>query len=116
MEPGPLQRISKFKEVHGETYVCDAYWFWCPGCDEAHQYRVGGGEGPRWTFNGNMEKPTFTPSLLHAGHRKEGSDKLLGQCHLFLTDGMLNFCGDCTHELKGQSVPLPELPDWLRRQ
>ena len=35
-------------------------------------------------------------------------------CHYILTDGVLNFCGDCTHALRGQSVPLPELPEWMR--
>ena len=34
------------------------YFFWCPGCKKIHPYQV-----PRWTFNGDMNKPTFTPSL-----------------------------------------------------
>jgi hypothetical protein len=33
-------------------------------------------------------------------------------CHLFLTDGRLQYLGDCTHALAGQTVPLPELPAW----
>jgi Family of unknown function (DUF6527) len=38
--------------------------FWCPGCDGAHGVTVGEGLGPRWGYNGNADKPTFTPSIL----------------------------------------------------
>ena len=73
--------------------------FFCPGCKELHHY------DPRWTFNGDMERPTFTPSLLHPRPNHK-------TCHLFLTDGVIQFLPDCEHELAGKSVPLPELPEW----
>lgn len=38
--------------------------FWCPGCKSVHGPVVGPGEGPRWTFNGDHDKPVFNPSLL----------------------------------------------------
>lgn len=38
--------------------------FWCPGCDGAHEVRVGDGPGPRWNWNGSADRPTFTPSIL----------------------------------------------------
>lgn len=75
-------------------------WFFCPGCDDAHAYRV-----PRWTFSGTVQKPTFRPSLLCRGMRR---------CHLFVTDGQIHYCGDCDHALAGKVVELPELPEWLR--
>jgi hypothetical protein len=36
-------------------------------------------------------------------------------CHTFIKAGMIEFLGDCTHKLKGQTVPLPPLPDWICR-
>lgn len=80
-----------------------AFWFFCPGCEGAHFYQV-----PQWSFNGDFAKPTFTPSLLLHAH--EGGQP---RCHLFLTDGRLQFLGDCTHKLAGQTVDLPEPPEWL---
>lgn len=81
-------------------------WIWCPGCDEAHALEV---EGTRaWKWNGSEEKPTFTPSLLVT---YGGSDAR--RCHSFITNGRIQFLGDCTHALKGQTVDLPPLPDWL---
>jgi hypothetical protein len=31
------------------------------------------------------------------------------RCHSFLVDGQIQFLGDCTHALAGQTVPLPEI-------
>jgi hypothetical protein len=32
-------------------------------------------------------------------------------CHSFVTDGKIQFLGDCTHALAGQTVELPEQED-----
>lgn len=83
--------------------------FWCPGCDGAHAVNVGSGPGPRWGFNGDHERPTFIPSVLvryngdDAG--KDGAPPAV--CHSFVTGGQIQFLGDCTHALAGQTVPLP---------
>lgn len=77
------------------------FWFQCPGCDEPHAYYV-----PRWSFNGDFVRPTFTPSLL----LRWGDER---RCHLFVTDGMIRYCPDSTHKLAGATVPLPEPPEWL---
>lgn len=99
--------------------------FWCPGCNEAHQIATGTGPRPRWGWNGNAEAPTFTPSvLIRTGHYvsgHEGSDcwctwedrdefpnMRCRICHSFVTDGRIQFLGDCTHALAGQTVDLPE--------
>jgi hypothetical protein len=88
----------------------DRLLFWCPGCDGAHQIAYGTGPGPRWTYNGNPEAPTFTPSVLvtynGADASKDGAPPAV--CHSFVTDGQIQFLGDCTHALAGQTVPLPE--------
>ena len=38
--------------------------WWCPGCNHAHMIQTGDGPSPRWGWNGNAERPTFTPSVL----------------------------------------------------
>lgn len=92
--------------------------FWCPGCDGAHQVQVGAGPGPRWGFDGNYERPTFTPSVLVRGSRPITDDErrriMDGEtiepeptvCHSFVRDGQVQFLGDCTHALAGRTVPL----------
>ncbi len=103
--------------------------FWCPGCKGYHAITVGDGPRPRWGYNGNPHAPTFEPSILvRSGHfadgHKEGDTCLctFNQthtddpefrcviCHSFVRDGQIQFLGDCTHALAGQTVPLPELP------
>jgi hypothetical protein len=54
--------------------------------------------GAVWSFNGDMVSPTFAPSLL--------LDQSYPRCHLFITGGMIQFLGDCTHELAGKTVPM----------
>lgn len=92
--------------------------FWCPGCDGAHQVQVGDGPGPRWGFNGDHNRPTFTPSVLVRGTQPITDDEhariMSGEritprpmvCHSFVMDGQIQFLGDCTHALAGQTVPL----------
>lgn len=82
-------------------------WFECPGCEMVHRIMHGFGLGPRWDWNGNLETPTFTPSVLVRYQWSEGERV----CHSFVTDGRIQFLGDCTHALAGQTVDLPEWED-----
>lgn len=94
---------------HGDCHDHEGYLFFCPACKHGHVYTIKCSyPGPRWTFNGNMEKPSFQASLLHTTPFKteDGGPEI---CHLFVTDGMIQFCGDCTHDLAGKTVPLPDL-------
>ncbi len=91
-----------------------AVWFWCPGCDEAHAVNVGGDHpGPKWGWNESLEKPTFTPSILVRS--EHGEARMPRVCHSFVTDGRIQFLGDCTHALANQTVELQEPPEWLRK-
>jgi|HubBroStandDraft_2_1064218.scaffolds.fasta_scaffold387948_1 hypothetical protein len=110
------QVTSKLRRAEG------VYHHWCPGCNEMHSLP------DSWTFNGNLESPSFSPSFKHDFLRREFKDgKWTGQwlrdgngntipycCHYVLTDGRLNFCDDCTHPLSGQTVDLPLLPEGLQ--
>ncbi len=78
--------------------------FWCPGCQAYHRYvtePLEGYTGPVWEWNGDMETPTLSPSLLVNYH--DGR-----QCHLFVRAGMIEFLGDCYHDLRGQTVSMEE--------
>lgn len=96
-------------------------WFDCPGCGLGHCLPVGNGPGVRWGWNGSMDKPTFTPSIL-----AQGTDRITDEecailmaggkieprpivCHSFVTDGRIQFLNDCTHHLAGKTVDLPEM-------
>lgn len=88
--------------------------FRCPGCDRWHGINVGEGTGPRWTWNGSVEKPTFTPSILVTYPAKPDANEDFKEwrtarvCHSFVTDGRIQFLGDCTHALAGQTVDVPD--------
>jgi len=102
-----MSRISrKLRSVEGGGLM-----FWCPGCDCGHMVRHGDGAGPRWGWNGDAERPTFTPSVLVS---YDGADAGMdgappAVCHWFVTDGRIQFLADCTHALAGQTV---DLGDW----
>lgn len=95
------------------------YAHWCPGCEEAHGIHVEKprSNGAKWTFDGNVNAPTFSPSIhiTSPEHTFEDGVKIEATCcHYFLKAGVLDFLGDCTHALKGTKVPLPELPVHMR--
>lgn len=118
---GKLSRILRSTE--------GGVMFWCPGCREMHGISVNSGvPGRDWGYNGNPDAPTFTPSVLvRSGHHVPGHegpecwcnwpdkaelpDLQCRICHSFVTDGQIQFLTDSTHELAGQTVPLPPLPD-----
>lgn len=103
--------------------------FFCPGCQCGHGVWVSreAGNGAKWSFNGNMEKPTFQPSLKIEASRFTAKGKADYEawaaagypsrngkpfesapviCHTFVTDGVIHFLPDCTHELAGKKVPM----------
>lgn len=78
---------------------------WCPGCEQRHVIPTGALD---WTFNGDTERPTFSPSVKHTWTHGEQREPRC--CHYFIKDGAIEFCSDSTHSLAGQTVPLSELP------
>lgn len=61
----------------------------------------------RWKFNGDFEKPTFSPSMLiqypeenpETGHVRE---------HFFVRDGTIRYLSDCHHDMAGKTVDMIE--------
>ncbi len=108
------------------------YSFICPGCGDTHTIKVKVPEDQNgWTFNGDVNNPTFQPSLLvRSGHyaydhkpescwctyneaqKEKGepeSSFTCYRCHSYITNGQIQFLAACTHALAGQTVPLPEM-------
>lgn len=95
-------------------------------CPAGHTHYINTKEknssGAIWTFNGNYEKPTFTPSINEktgkyaSGCELSGTEEWLEElekssyiCHFIVTDGKITFCGDCTHSFKGQTLDLLDI-------
>lgn len=117
------QLSSKLRSVVGGGLT-----YWCQGCEEAHSVNSG------WAYNGNPEAPTFSPSVLvTSGHYtsswtaekpcwctynrdnpKRPAPFKCHRCHTFINDGMVQFLGDCSHALAGQTLPLPDLPESMQ--
>lgn len=86
--------------------------FDCPGCGFGHHVAIAPhtfGNGASWTFNGDMERPTFNPSVLSTIEYVGGKPSKI--CHLFVRDGMLQFLSDCHHSLAGQTVEMVDMED-----
>jgi hypothetical protein len=82
------------------------FGFYCPGCEFTHSVNVGGPEGPVWTWNGSMDSPTFSPSLL-IWQKRRGQRETL--CHLFVEQGKIRFLSDSRHRLAGQTVEMEDV-------
>ncbi len=94
--------MAKFYEIEPGFF-----WFDCPGCGYGHhvttkEYR---GNTPEWDFNGGLDCPTVSPSLLVLASFPDT------RCHSFIKNGKIQFLSDCFHELAGKTVDLPEI-DW----
>lgn len=89
--------------------------FWCPGCATVHGITFGSPQG--WTWNGSLELPTFSPSVLvqgTMGNNLFANDpeykEVSTVCHSFVVEGVIQFLSDCTHSLANEHVELPLWP------
>jgi len=83
-------------EQDPDNAIKESYWLWCPACMD--HVRI----TSDWEFNGNVDQPTFTPSIHTVIHSKV--------CHAFLTDGLWHYLDDCTHEYAGQTLSAVDVP------
>lgn len=111
--------VGKLRLVAGGGYV----QFFCPGCSDFHTIGVGNEVGPTWSYNQDPHFPTFSPSILYRSKQlvmkdgvwtgeflRDGNGNPLSHiCHSYVREGKIQFLMDCTHDLKGQTVELPEI-------
>jgi hypothetical protein len=120
-----VAKLKSFSNPNGEKGVI----FKCPGCGDYHSMPTENSPHYQWGFNGDLNKPTLTPSILiRTGHHNplhKGPDCWCNfderfperapvefhcyVCHSFVTDGKIQFLSDCTHALAGQTIELPEI-------
>ena len=104
-------KAHAFQDTQGKRL---GYLIQCPACGNCHAFHteVANSVGAKWSFNGNVDRPTFSPSMLcrqPKGCIKDG--KVLEAdyvCHSFVRDGKIQFLSDCTHAMAGQTVELEE--------
>lgn len=107
-----MKKLIHVTEPDGTHY---GWAFECPGCGENHCVTSG------WTFNGDEERPTFSPSLLVRGVERITDDEhariMRGEqvtqreyvCHSFIVEGRIQFLADCTHHLAGKTVEMADV-------
>jgi len=126
--------MSKAKIVRDSEGLFYGIKWYCPGCDantrgtglhvlpvhwlppgENRESPLVAGK-PHWSFNGSMEAPVFGPSVLSSWDEWQGDGVPPKKhvCHSFVgcngaAPGQIVFLGDCTHDLAGKTVDLPEV-------
>lgn len=95
------------------TSIGGDYVIYCPGCKTEHRINTKRKleNGALWTFNGDSQNPTFSPSVnifYQEETRRQHPNLPEYRCHFNITGGMIIFCADTTHELKGKTVLLPD--------
>lgn len=84
------------------------YLHHCPGCGYGHMFytfKPNDYNGAKWVFDGNLEKPTFSPSML-VNAKNEGD---YPRCHYFLRNGKIQYLNDSTHHLAGQTIDMEDV-------
>jgi len=95
--------MPKTKRINTHGGKLHGHYIRCPGCDDIHVLDT------RWSFSGDLERPTFHPSLLVYADPESIPSR--HRCHSFIRDGRIQFLSDCEHSLAGKTVDLPELED-----
>jgi len=100
----------------------DELKWWCPGCESIHVVPVNQQGG--WEWDGSLDAPTISPSILVMSHRalidtelqepaltNEANITTTPQCHSYVRAGQIMFLADCTHHLSDQTVPMAPITD-----
>jgi hypothetical protein len=100
-----MRTIPSFRDGVLEGHAID-----CPACGNSHLLKK-----EIWTFNGSIDRPTFTPSVHVKIGPFNGPTKMplngdgIYVCHSYITDGKIQYLSDCTHKMAGQTVDLPDM-------
>lgn len=105
-----MAKFIKIENTFGQ------YMFDCPGCNTHHCVWTDNRDNvTTWSFNGDVEKPTVSPSILVKYPANPNAIEQFKQwrteriCHSFITDGKIQFLSDCTHHLAGKTVDLNDI-------
>lgn len=90
--------MKVLQPVTGDPKI--SHMFWCPGCKGHHYF------GPGWAFDGNVEAPTISPSILVRTCYDGVTPHV---CHMFVRAGRIEYLSDCTHALAGTTIDMVEI-------
>ena len=88
--------LSKLKTYLSDTHELVGHTFWCPGCKITHFLKK-----DTWAVSGSFCRPSVSPSY-----------HLHGKCHSIITNGIISFLPDCSHELAGYDVGMIPVCVW----
>jgi hypothetical protein len=108
--------MAKFHPIANTHNGDMSHMFFCPGCNEHHGIITNRGAtgGPVWDFNGDLDRPTVSPSILVTWPANPDASEEFKEwrterrCHSFIREGKIQYLSDCTHELAGQTIEIPE--------
>ena len=101
--------MAKTQRITSDSGEFLGYAIICPACTEVDDgslhlfYNKMNDGSPGWVFNGDHEKPTFRPSMLSQNSRT--------RCHSLVTEGKIQYLVDCTHNMAGQTMDLPDFDE-----
>lgn len=88
--------------AHKLQRTTKGYHHWCIACNAIHMIPE------NWECDGNMETPTFTPSVRHQFVSETRGTQC---CHYSIREGIIIYYSDCTHQYASFSVPLMAIPE-----
>lgn len=94
---------KKFYNADGDK---NHLYFFCPGCGCDHWITLSGDK--HWSFDGNNESPTVTPSIRVFRPKTEDHPEQT-ICHFYINHGQIQYLNDCVHRLAGQSVDMKDV-------
>lgn len=93
--------MPKAEVINNQDGQPDGWIIFCLACNDYHVLDY------RWTFNGNFESPSFTPSLRITPPQESSRPS----CHSWIESGTIKYYEDSTHGMAGQTTELPEIPN-----
>lgn len=93
-----ISAITNFKDGEPD------FTFYCPACQCNHSLFINSGT-TRWVISGATNAPTVRPSLLIRYAGECGKEVV---CHLFITDGKIEYLSDCNHSMGGKTVDMKD--------
>lgn len=98
--------MAKIKLLSG---TAGTYAYFCPGCGKAHTVTTkqeNGMANPIWGFNGDVDKPTFSPSIAVESYMMKDGAYERTYCHSFIRNGKIEYLQDCDHSLAGKTIEM----------
>lgn len=87
------------RPINNQDGQLSGYEYWCFSCRQTHWIPTEEASGHKlWSFNRNMTHPTFGPSI------KITAPPSKYCCHHHVTDGRIEYCGDCHHNFSGRDA------------